>query len=357
MSQQRGAPCIPGKKRRGRAKATAIDLFAGAGGFSTGAEQAGAHVLFCINHYGPAVAAHALNHPHSTHCHEDVFKFDWNRAPLAEIVLASPSCKCHSTAATKGGKGKRCAAPKHDALRATPWAVVNCVENQLDRGNRPIVVVENVVEFKRRWKLYPGWLNLFRGMGYSVSENILCSLDFGIPQRRTRLFLIFTPTEKAFDLRAPKSRSCPRSVAGLKRGDKIPMRPLIHRGAGDPPEQWSLIEEWDPVSVGRKARQREARLKKRLGRVPKLWYWANTDTAPLSADEPCGTITAESGNQLYIVKGDRMRRWSVHELRGAMGFPKDYLLPSSLPEAGRLLGNAVVPQISKFIVQQLIARA
>ena len=52
-----------------------------------------------------------------------------------------------------------------------------------------------------------------------------------------------------------------------------------------------------------------------------------------------------------------MRKFAVAELRGAMGFPKGYELPSSLPLAGRLLGNAVVPQISKFIVQQLIARA
>jgi site-specific DNA-cytosine methylase len=146
-------------------------------------------------------------------------------------------------------------------------------------------------------------------------------------------------------------------VSGLKKGDKLPFKPLIHRGGGLPPENWVPIDQWGTPSVGRKARGREAKLKKRLGRVPPLWYWANTDTAPLSADEPCGTITAESGNQLYLVKKGLMRRFSVHELRGAMGFPKNYVLPSSLVEAGRLLGNAVVPQLSKFITKQLIARA
>lgn len=356
MSQERGSPCLPGKKRRGRPKITALDLFAGAGGFSTGAEQAGAHVLFAINHYAPAVSIHAENHPYTTHCHEDVFRFNWNRAPLAQVVLASPSCKAHSTAATKGGKGKRGAAPQHDVLRVTPWAVLDCVENQVDRGNMPIVVVENVLEFKRKWRFYEAWKAAICGMDYACSENVICSLDYGVPQRRTRLFVIFTPTRHAFDLKTV-TRACPRSVNALKAKDMLPFKPFIHTGAGEPPENWVPIDRWSPPSVGKKARGRERKIKKRLGKVPPAWYWANTDSAPLSASEPCGTITAESGNQLYLVKGGRMRRFSVHELRGAMGFPKDYVLPSSLAESGRLLGNAVVPQVARSIVKQLIARA
>jgi DNA (cytosine-5)-methyltransferase 1 len=218
-------------------------------------------------------------------------------------------------------------------------------------------VVENVTEFKDRWRFYRHWIGMIEALGYQVSENVLCALDFGVPQRRTRLFLVFTPTKKPFDLKPPRSRHCPRSVSGLKGKDKLPFKPLIHRGAGDPPENWVSVDEWDPISVGNKALQREAKLKKRIGKVPPVWFWANTDTAPLDAAEPCGTITAESGNQLYLMKGRRMRRFSVYELRGAMGFPKGYLLPSSLTESGRLLGNAVVPQISEFIVRQLIARA
>lgn len=348
------ATCVPGKRRRGKAKITCLDLFAGGGGFSTGAEQAGAHVLFAINHDDDAVMYHALNHPYTMHCNQNVIAFDWNEAPLADLILASPSCKCHSTAGTRGGKGKRGKAPPHDYLRPTPFAIINCLQNQIERGNRPVLVVENVTEFRRIWSDYDWWAEGIKRRGYSMSENVLCSLDFGIPQRRTRLFMIFTPSEKAFDLKLP-TRKCPASVARLKPGDKRPFKPLIHKGEGLPPENWAPLSQWG--TVGKKAKGREAKLKKRLGKLPKLWYWANTDTAPLSADEPCGTITAESGNQLYIVKGGLMRRFSVWELRGAMGFPKDYVLPSSLVIAGKLLGNAVVPQVGKEIVRQIIARA
>ena len=350
------ATCVPGKRGRGRAKITCLDLFAGAGGFSTGAEQAGAHVLFAINHDDDAVMYHALNHPYAMHCNQNVIAFDWNEAPLADLILASPSCKCHSTAGTRGGKGKRGKAPPHDYLRPTPFAIINCLQNQIERGNRPIVVVENVTEFRRIWDDYDWWVDGIKRRGYSMSENVLCALDFGVPQRRTRLFMIFTPSEKAFDLELPK-RSCPVSIGLVKGKDKMPFAPMIHREDGLPPENWTPIDEWSPSSVGKKARKRAASLKKRLGKLPKVWYWANTATAPLSADEPCGTITAESGNQLYLVKGGLMRRFSVWELRSAMGFPENYVLPSSLAIAGKLLGNAVVPQIGGDIVRQIIARA
>ena len=352
---KKDAVCVPGKRRpRGRkAKITCLDIFAGAGGFSTGAEQAGAHTLFAINHDDDAVMYHALNHPYTMTCNQNVVAFDWNEAPLADLVLASPSCKVHSTAGTRGGKGKRGAAPKHDYLRPTPWAIVECLTNQIQRGNHPLVVVENVLEFRDKpWIDYRAWVEMIMRRGYELSENVLCALDFGVPQRRTRLFLVFTPSASPFDLRLP-ARKCPPSIKQVKGKDRLPFKPLIQKGATG----WKPWKDWDGGSVASKVRDRLKKLKKRLGRVPPMWYWANTMSAPLDVTEPCGTITAESGQQLYMVKGPLMRKFTIYELRGAMGFPKGYILPDSLTVASKLLGNAVVPAISKAIVQQLIKRA
>lgn len=41
----------------------AVDLFAGAGGFSAGAAMAGVHVAWAANHWPIAVQWHAANHP------------------------------------------------------------------------------------------------------------------------------------------------------------------------------------------------------------------------------------------------------------------------------------------------------
>ena len=49
-----------------------IDLFAGAGGFSTGASGAGATVICAANHWQTAIDTHAANHPHATHACVDL---------------------------------------------------------------------------------------------------------------------------------------------------------------------------------------------------------------------------------------------------------------------------------------------
>ena len=46
---------------------TAVDLFAGAGGSSTGLRDAGATIAACVNHWPVAVASHRAAHPEAVH--------------------------------------------------------------------------------------------------------------------------------------------------------------------------------------------------------------------------------------------------------------------------------------------------
>ena len=70
----------------------AIDLFAGAGGFTTGATAAGVRVVYAANHWRAAVDAHAANHPDVTHACQDPHQADWHKLPRHDLLLASPSC-------------------------------------------------------------------------------------------------------------------------------------------------------------------------------------------------------------------------------------------------------------------------
>ena len=60
-----------------------VDLFCGAGGVTTGIEQATgpdgeklAHVIACVNHDEEAIASHMANHPESLHFTEDIRTLD-----------------------------------------------------------------------------------------------------------------------------------------------------------------------------------------------------------------------------------------------------------------------------------------
>ena len=111
----------------------AIDLFAGAGGFTAGATSAGAQVLWAANHWPAAVETHRENHPGVLHSCQDLTQADFGQVPDHDLLMASPACQGHA-------KARGVERPHHDALRSTAWAVIACVE-----AKRPAnVIVENV---------------------------------------------------------------------------------------------------------------------------------------------------------------------------------------------------------------------
>jgi DNA (cytosine-5)-methyltransferase 1 len=64
-----------------------VDLFAGAGGFSTGATMAGAQVVWAANHWPLAVKYHAANHPGTDHACQDLQQADWSQVPAHDLLL------------------------------------------------------------------------------------------------------------------------------------------------------------------------------------------------------------------------------------------------------------------------------
>ncbi len=86
-----------------------VDLFAGGGGASEGAERAlGRPVDLCVNHDPMAIAIHRVNHPNTTHLIEDVFDVNPLTVTLGKTVAglwASPPDCTHFSKA-KGGTPK-----------------------------------------------------------------------------------------------------------------------------------------------------------------------------------------------------------------------------------------------------------
>lgn len=163
----------------------AVDLFAGLGGFTEGARQAGVDVLWAANHWPLAVQAHLQNHPQAHHVCQDLQQFNFHRLPDHDLLLASPCCQGHTRA-----RGRDRA--HHDASRSTAWAVVSALE-----AKRPgYAIVENVPEF-RDWGLFPAWRSAVDLLGYSVDQHILDAADSGVPQHRVRLFLVLTRSKRS----------------------------------------------------------------------------------------------------------------------------------------------------------------
>lgn len=293
----------------------AIDLFAGAGGFSTGAAMAGCQVVWAANHWPAAVQVHANNHPDTQHVCQDLQQADWTQVPAHDLLMASPACQGHSRA-----RGKE--RPHHDAQRSTAWAVVSAAE-----CHRPaVVLVENVPEFAQ-WLLYPAWCAAMDALGYALAPMILDAADHGVPQHRRRLFVVGTRSKHPIELDLPR-----REHVGAER--------FLDFAAGS----------WSPVNrPGRSAATlaRIAEGRRLCGHRFLTAYYGN-ERGGRGLHRPVGTITTR--DRWAIVDGDRMRMLTVHECRRAMGFPDTYQLPARQKDAMHMLGNAVVPPVARDVI-------
>ena len=178
---------------------TAIDLFSGLGGWSTGASLAGVDVLWAANHWPDAVEWHSANHPNTIHACQDLHQADWSKVPAHDLLLASPCCQGHSKA-----RGKANGNPQHDASRSTAWAVVSALE-----FHRPaMAIVENVPEFLD-WALYPAWASAMNALGYQLAPHVVNCADLGVPQERVRMFLICTRSRAPLHLQLLKMEHVP----------------------------------------------------------------------------------------------------------------------------------------------------
>lgn len=298
----------------------AIDLFAGAGGFSTGASMAGINVVWAANHWQSAVGIHAANHPKTHHVCQDLHQADWSRVPSHDILLASPCCQGHSKA-----RGKASNNPQHDESRSTAWAVVSAAE-----VHRPeIALVENVPEFLD-WSLYPAWKHAMEALGYQLSPHIIDAANHGVPQHRERLFLVMSRSKAPLQLKFRKREHVPAiSIIDLKAGN------------------WSAVEKPGRAinTLSRIANGRAAH-----GRRFLTAYYGN-ETGGRSLHRPIGTITTR--DRWAIVDGKRMRMLRVDECRAAMGFPADYILPEQHRLAVHMLGNAVCPPVARDVLRAI----
>lgn len=302
----------------------AIDLFAGAGGFSTGARMAGVDVVWAANHWQSAVEIHSQNHPEAQHVCQDLHQADWMAVPKHDIILASPCCQGHSRA-----RGKEHGNPQHDASRSTAWAVVSAVEH-----HRPAFgVVENVPEFTR-WALYPAWRMALEALGYQLTPMVLDAADHGVPQHRERLFIVLAKASRPILLNLPKR-------------EHVPASSFIDFEAGS----------WQPIQKPGRAAATLSRIEagRRVHGERFISSYYGNEKGGRSISRPIGTITTRDRHA--IIDGDRMRMLSKDECRAAMGFPSDYILPQQHRPAVHMLGNAVCPPAARDVILALKAAA
>ncbi|MCZ7421919.1 DNA mismatch endonuclease Vsr [Verrucosispora sp. WMMA2121] len=179
----------------------AIDLFCGAGGLTQGLKMAGYEVSFALDLDKDSCATYEANHP-EVHV-ENGSITSYTPAQLAElaggevdVVVGGPSCQGFSTA------GRRTGWVRPEDERNQLWEHMLAVVAEL----RPrAFLMENVpgMVYWREGHFGAKILAAFEDLGYAVNKDILLAADYGVPQRRRRLFIVGLLDSKPFEFPEP----------------------------------------------------------------------------------------------------------------------------------------------------------
>lgn len=310
-----------------------LDLFCGAGGLSLGFEIAGFDVLAGVDRDEDYLATYAANHADSTafckNLHEvpPIEFFEEEHAPDpqdVDVVVGGPPCKGFSVA------GRREDGDKRDTL-------VSVFLDYVEHVDPEFVVMENVegirskdtpqgekyIEMVRR--------RLIKG-GYVFHQKKLNAADFGVPQRRERVFVIAHRPEYSFEYPPPTHTE-----------DHITAAEALNDVDPDAPNHKELMtnHSQDTVAELRELDYGESR------------YDNYTDSwRRIEPERPAPTIKENHGAP--FVHPHEPRVGTVRECAKLQSFPDDYVFKGSKSKQLKQVGNAVPPQLASSVAEQVL---
>jgi DNA (cytosine-5)-methyltransferase 1 len=359
-------------------KINVIDLFAGAGGLSIGAHDAGANVAASLE-LDP-YACQTLRENASYHgvvLEGDVCEISGQllrkraglkaREPL--VIVGGPPCQPFSKAAywtEEGGDAayRRARASGVAALKpGAPTLIKKDPRRDLVKeywrlvveSNADGFVFENVPSIKhpRNRPIYEDLIRSAKSAGFHITEVEANAAAYGVAQARERVLVL--GSRRQAPVRPPETHS-------LSEHSELP-RAMI---AGDVLKRFRAKRFFEPEEVitGRWA--------KHLEEVPPGWnYKAHTAWAghpnptfvtetrfwnfllKLSPDRPSWTLAANPGPWTGPFHWEN-RRLRTPELAALQGFPGGYSIAGSRRERVRQLGNAVPVPLAKAMIKSVL---
>ena len=176
-------------------KIRVIELFAGVGGFRIGLENASdQYEIVWSNQWEPSTKSqpasdvYALRFGHENHSNEDIAEVKINDIPEHDMLVGGFPCQDYSVARTlnqsAGIIGKK----------GVLWWAINKILTE--KKNKPeFVFLENVDRLlkspvKQRGRDFAIMLSSLSNLGYAVEWRVINAADYGMPQRRRRVFLV-----------------------------------------------------------------------------------------------------------------------------------------------------------------------
>lgn len=381
-----------------------IDLFCGAGGFSSGLEMAGFDCVGGIELKETIAKTHALNHKHSTTIFGDIREVPPEEfakkigTDSVDVIIGGPPCPTFSTigdAKIRHVTGKPTREDPRNELFMTYLKYV-------DYFRPEIFVIENVPTFITKYKgeIFKKAVEIIENIGkdenseglYEVEPvQVLNSVYYGVPQTRRRMLLVahkkkgvkfnYPAQTHYYDQEEEKAKNLKHFVTV---GDAIEDLPTITDNWRVSEVQYSKnsnLSEYQKImrahnsgttvknNICRMSNDRAKRVFPHMAQGSKYM-----DLPPeirqilpfredifkdrlkrLMEDQPSWTVLAHIGMDGYMyIHPTENRTLSVREAARIQSFPDDFEFVGNQQDTYVQVGNAVPPLLGKAVGESLM---
>lgn len=350
-------------------KIIGVDLFAGAGGMSLGAIESGIEVKFAVENDLHACTTYHHNLPKTILFDKDIrllAKIPFKIPSKANIILfGGPPCQGFSTSNQKTRNQKN----------DNNWLFEEFIRViKLLKPTPQWVVFENVKGFSETESgiFLEKVIADLEDIGYKVSFDKLNAVDFGVPQKRTRFFIVGSLDGIKFDFPSP-THTTYNTVK-----DALDDLPILEAGANRNWQEYRIecssfyakeLRGRLKMSANHEVTKNSELVIKRYKHIPQGGNWQNIPKElmanykdftrchtgiyhRLREDTPSIVIGNYRKNMLIHPAQDR--GLSVREAARLQSFPDWFEFKGSIGFQQQQVGNAVPPLLAKSVFKKII---
>ena len=296
---------------------TFIDLFAGIGGMRLAFESAGASCVFSSEWDKYAQKTYEANFGDMPH--GDITEIKEMDIPKFDILLAGFPCQPFSSIGKREGF-------EHKTQGTLFYDVARIINHHKPRA----FLLENVAGLLTHdeGRTFTTIVSTLVELGYEIEYKILDASDFGVPQKRSRIYIVGFNRRKVrpaiFHFPSPRSK-------------KVGIGRYVEEGR----EDLSISEH-----------------------LQKVYIYKLNDGRPevitKSSDFPVKTLVAsyhkiQRLTGTFVADGPTgLRLLSENECKAIMGYPKSFKVPVSRTQMYRQFGNSVAVPVVKVIAKAMV---